>query len=88
MAVATVAVVLGMAPASSADEALTVVGTDTSAYPEVRIVVNAPAQLGDVILTDASGQVVEGGQPRAVRVVALPADQLEVALVIDTSGSM
>lgn len=86
---ATVAFLMGMAPTTaSADEALTVVGTDLSAYPEVRIVVAAPAQLGDVILTDTSGQVVEGGETRAVRVMALPADQLEVALVIDTSGSM
>ncbi len=88
MAVGMVAVLMTMAPAASADEALTVVGTDTSAYPEVRIVVAAPAQLGDLILTDQSGQVVEGGETRAVRVMALPADQLEVALVIDTSGSM
>lgn len=88
VAVATVAVLLGMSPAASADEGLTVLGTDTSAYPEIRIVVAAPAKLGDQILTDASGQVVEGGQVRAVRVMALPTDQLEVALVIDTSGSM
>ncbi len=71
-----------------ADEALTVVSSDVSAYPDVRMVVAAPAQLGDQVLTDGAFRVTEGGQFRPARVVPLAADQLQVALAIDTSGSM
>lgn len=73
---------------AAADEALTVVSTDASSYPDVRMVVAAPAELGDQSLTDAAFHVTEGGQPRTVQVSPLPADQLEVSLAIDTSGSM
>lgn len=75
-------------PAAAADEPLPVVSTDITRLPDVRIVVAAPASLGDETLTDAAFRLAEDGQPRAVRVEPLPADQMEVALVIDTSGSM
>jgi tight adherence protein B len=64
------------------------VSADVSGYPDVRLVVAAPAELGDQLLTASSFRVVEGGQPQSIQVDALPADQLEVALVLDTSGSM
>jgi tight adherence protein B len=76
------------APAEAADEVLTMVSTDTSAYPDVRMVVAVPGQLGDQALADVAVTVVEGGQRPAVRFESLRADQLEVALLIDTSGSM
>lgn len=89
MAVAIVAALLPLAPAAAADEALTVVSTDVTAWPEVRLVVAAPAQLGDQVLTDAAFRVTEGGASRAVSgVEALGTDHLEVALALDTSGSM
>lgn len=87
-AVATMAMLVPLAAPAGADEALTVVSADAGSYPDVRMVVAAPAQLGDQTLTDGAFRVVEGGQARAVHVEALPADQLEVSLVIDTSGSM
>ncbi|HTJ77022.1 MAG TPA: type II secretion system F family protein [Acidimicrobiales bacterium] len=64
------------------------VSADVSGYPDVRLVVAAPAEMGDQLLTASSFRVVEGGQPQSIQVDALPADQLEVALVLDTSGSM
>jgi len=83
------AVLMPLSPASGAlDETLTVVSSDVVAYPEVKLVVAAPAQLGDQVLTDSAFWVVEGGVSQPVRVQPLPPDQLEVALVIDTSGSM
>jgi len=90
--VATSAMValLQLAPVSAAtDEALTVTSADVSGYPDVRLVIAAPAQLGSQVLTDSAFRVSEGGESRpVVRVEALGADQLEVALVLDTSGSM
>ena len=80
--------VLGLAPAASAEEALTVVRTDVTAYPDVSMVVAAPPELGDQPLSTAAFKVVEGGEVRTVTVEPLPADQLELALVIDTSASM
>lgn len=88
IALMAAAALLPLSPAAALDETLTVVTSDASAHPEVQLVVAAPAQLGDQVLTDAAFWVVEGGLSRPVRVQPLPADQLEVALVIDTSGSM
>jgi len=85
---AVAALVLAAIPAAAADEPLPVVSTDISAFPEVKIVVAAPATLGEETLGASAFGVNENGQERAVRVEPLPADQLEVVLVIDTSGSM
>ena len=89
VAIATVAALLPMSMAAGADEPLTVVSTDVTAYPDIRLVVAAPGRPGDPVLTDAAFRVNEGGQSRPVsRVEVLPADHLEVALALDTSGSM
>jgi tight adherence protein B len=87
---AAAAVVLPAAPPAGAApaEPLTVVSADLTGQPDVRLVLAAPPQLADAPLDPAAFSVAENGQPRQVRVEALPADQLEVALVIDTSGSM
>ena len=74
--------------AGAVDDPLTIVSTEVGAYPDVRLVVAAPASLGDQTLGPAAFRLTENGQSRTVRVDPLPADQLEVALVIDTSGSM
>ena len=89
LAIAAIAASLPMSTAAGADEALTVVSTDVTAYPDIRLVIAAPGPPGDQLLTDAAFRVTEGGQPRPVsRVEVLPADSLEVALALDTSGSM
>jgi tight adherence protein B len=87
LALAFAAVLAGAVPAS-ADEALTVVSTDAGAYPDVRMVVAVPGQVGDPGPFGPTVTVTEAGQSRPVQVSALPADELDVALVIDTSGSM
>ena len=83
-----VAVSVVAPPAASADQVLTVVSTDAGAYPDVRMVVAVPGQVGDPAQSGATATVTEGGRSRPARVDALPAEELEVALVIDTSGSM
>ena len=88
LALVSAVTLMGMAPAASADEVLTVVSSDTSAYPEVRLVVAVPAQVGDPAQPGASVTATEAGASRPVRVEALPTEGLDVALVIDTSGSM
>lgn len=88
LALVAAAVVAGTVPSASADEALTVVSTDAGAYPDVRMVVAVPGHVGDPAQPGAAVTVTEAGQSRPVRVDALAAEELEVALVIDTSGSM
>lgn len=88
LALVAAAAVAGVAPSASADEVLTVVSTDAGAYPDVRMVVAVPGQVGDPAQPGATVTVTEAGQSRSVRVDALAAEELEVALVIDTSGSM
>lgn len=85
-AVALAAVAVA-APAGAADEPLAVTA-DAGAYPSVRLTVAAPPSAADQVLPPSAFRVVEGGQARPVQVEALPAEQLQVALVLDTSGSM
>jgi tight adherence protein B len=77
-----------VAPAAYADDALAVVNLDTTAYPNVRMVVAVPAQEADEAAPVPTFTVYENGVVRPFDVEPLPTDQLEVALVIDTSGSM
>ncbi|HUR22810.1 MAG TPA: type II secretion system F family protein [Acidimicrobiales bacterium] len=77
-----------LAPVASADEALTVVNIDAGAYPDVRMVVAVPGSLGDPAEPAATVTVSEAGARRPATLEALPAEGLDVALVIDTSGSM
>ncbi len=88
LALAAAVALAGVAPAASADEVLTVVNTDAGAYPDIRMVVAVPGQVGDPGAGGPTVTVTEAGQIRQVQVSALPAEELDVALVIDTSGSM
>lgn len=83
-----VAGVLAGATPAEADEALAVVSSDVSGHPDVKLVVAAPPQLAGQTLDGSAFRVSEGGTAMDVSVEALPAEQLEVALVVDTSGSM
>lgn len=84
---AAVAVVGVVAPAGGADEPPAVTA-DVSGYPDVRLTVAVPPSAPDHVLPPSAFRVVEGGKARPVQVEALPAEQLQVALVLDTSGSM
>ena len=88
LALAAGVALAGVAPSASADEVLTVVNTDAAAYPDLRLVVAVPGQVGDPGASGPTVTVTEGGQSRPAKVSALPAEELDVALVIDTSGSM
>lgn len=88
LALVSAVALTGIVPAASADEVLTVVSTDTGAYPDVRMVVAVPGQIGDPAQPGATVTLTEAGAGRPVNVEALPAEGLDVALVIDTSGSM
>jgi tight adherence protein B len=65
--------------------ALTVTAVDASARPEITATVGVPAGRA---LPPGAFTVTEDGRPVAATVTPLPAEQLEVILVIDTSGSM
>lgn len=91
LAAALVPLIALLAPAGAAAAAgqeTLALTSDVSAYPDVRLVVAAPAAAGDQLLTASSFQVKEAGQLKPVKVETIPAEQLQVALVLDTSGSM
>lgn len=67
---------------------LTVVSVDVSDQPLVRIVAAPPSSLGGQPIDGSSFRVDEQGHSPVLTVRELPADDLEIALVIDTSGSM
>jgi tight adherence protein B len=91
-AAAAFSIVALLAPGGSAGAAGTqqtlAMTSDVTGYPDVRLVVAAPAEVGDQVLTASAFDVKEAGQVKPVQVEALPAEQLQVALVLDTSGSM
>ncbi|MFP5316921.1 MAG: type II secretion system F family protein [Acidimicrobiia bacterium] len=89
VAVAVVLATAGPAAAQDGGPSLAVVAVDTATAPDVRVVVAAPPELAAETLPAAAFAVEEeGGARPALRVEALPAEQIEIALVVDTSGSM
>lgn len=88
LALALLCALVTTAPAGAAEaERLRVVARDASDYPRVSVTVAAPRQLAGEDLA-GSFQLREGGEARVVDAVPVEGDALEVALVIDTSGSM
>lgn len=78
----------GAAAAQEPAPTLEVGPVDAAAHPQVTTMLTAPAALGGVSLEPGSVTVTESGQERPAEIVRLPGDQLEVVLVVDTSGSM
>ncbi len=74
-------------PAAGQAGSAMAVSVDASAYPTVTATLTTPPALGGRDLTGAL-TVMENGRPLPVEVTRLRADELDVALVIDTSGSM
>lgn len=89
-AVAGISVLAGAAVAEEPVPAqpLTVTQTDAAGYPEVAMTVGMPPGLSGRDIPSSAFTVVEGGERKPVNAVKLPGDDLEVVLVIDTSGSM
>jgi tight adherence protein B len=73
---------------SLAAESLRVDAVDQSAHPVVTMTVTAPTQLAGVDLSGADFALAENGTPRQLEVERVAADELELVVLIDTSGSM
>lgn len=61
---------------------------DQTGFPSVVLTVTVPAEMNGLNLTPDNFFVAEGERPVELGVEQLPAAELEVALAIDTSGSM
>ena len=63
-------------------------GIDTSRAPEVTLSVSVPGADPSSPLPASAFTVLESGRRRDAKIVGLPGERLQVALTIDTSGSM
>ncbi len=63
-----------------------IVGSDTSRAPLVVLSVSVPESV--TLNQDSKFRVLESGTPRTATVVNVPSDPMQIALTIDTSGSM
>ncbi len=70
------------------DDRVLIDDVDASGFPTVVVSVTGPAALAGVALTADNVQILENGEGREPQVTAVPTDDLEVVLLIDTSGSM
>ena len=77
-----------VAGAQEAEGDLAVTDVDVSGFPEVTARVGVPAALGSEAVPPSAFTVTESGTTRPLEVTPLPAEELAVILVIDTSGSM
>lgn len=78
-----------IAPAGAGGQAqLAVESVDVSAFPEVRLTVSVPAAMAGADLRPASFALEENGVERDVSVSRLGSDELDVVVLMDTSGSM
>lgn len=78
-----------VAPASAGGGGeLTVETVDLSAFPEVRLTVSPPSGLAGQTIESDSFSVKENNADRDVTVTRLSSDELDVVIVVDTSGSM
>ena len=77
-------------PAAAIDPVglLQVRDVDVTNYPQARAVVVPPRELTTDAISKGTFSVLEGGQAREAIVEPLPVGNLDVVLVIDTSGSM
>ncbi len=87
LAVYVLAITGGIAFAQETDGIL-IDDIDSSAFPAVVATITGPSSLAGSELTQADVTVRENGQVRAASITPIPSDDLEVILLIDTSGSM
>jgi tight adherence protein B len=85
----TVVVLAGSANAQEAGTTeLRIESTDTTAHPDVSLVVIVPPEMIGKNLTSDAFVVFEDGDVRAVTATPVPTDGLQVVLLLDSSGSM
>lgn len=90
-ALALIAVVAGLPATALAEQdsaGLRIIAVDTDDHPEVTVTVSAPRALVGGDLAPEAFTLTEGGMERGVEVQAVPADEAQVVVAIDTSGSM
>jgi tight adherence protein B len=74
--------------AGTAAESLALPDAAVDDHPQVTVTVRAPRSLVGVDVPTDAFTLTEDGAGRAIEAQRLPSDDLEVAVVIDTSGSM
>jgi tight adherence protein B len=74
--------------AAGAQEPLEVIEVVTDAHPSVSVTVNLSQQIFGPEIPAEAFSVKEGGRARPARIEQLPSDDLEVVLLVDSSGSM
>ncbi|MDP9022333.1 MAG: type II secretion system F family protein [Actinomycetota bacterium] len=84
---AMAAVVAASAALAIAAGTVTIEDVDVSGHPNVRIEVTAPAAV-DPDEAESSFTVTEDGERRSVSVTQLASEDIEIVLLVDTSGSM
>ncbi|MFM7270754.1 MAG: type II secretion system F family protein [Actinomycetes bacterium] len=75
-------------PTAQAADPVVISGYDTSLAPAITMTVAVPGDDPAEPLPATAFTVLESGKRRPVQVVGLPGERLQVALTIDTSGSM
>jgi tight adherence protein B len=90
LAAVVAAGVLLVGPAAQAQEpaAVDIASVDAAAYPAVTAVVTTPGGLDGTGYPADAFEVLEGGEPVDAAVERIPTNNLEIMLVLDTSGSM
>lgn len=84
-----VLLVLGaVAPKATAQRGLGIEAEPGHTYPDVQLLVSVPAEVAGAELSALNVTLLESGEPRPVQLSKIPGEQLEVMIVIDTSGSM
>lgn len=73
---------------AGAAERLRIEAPEPEGYPTVDLTVTAPLSLAGKNVPATAFALKESGDPRQVAVKPLPAEDLQVVLVVDTSGSM
>ena len=71
-----------------ADGGIEITAVDAAAYPTVSAVVATPPGPAAAVYTADTFEVLEAGSPVEASVERIPTDDLEVMLLLDTSGSM
>jgi tight adherence protein B len=89
VAVLTMTTLVGPASAQEAESLqLRIEGLDTTAHPDVTMVVSVPPEMVGKSLTSDAFTVTEAGVQRPVSATPAPTDGLQVVLLLDASGSM
>jgi tight adherence protein B len=85
---AGVALLAGPPASAQQAAAIDIASVDATAYPSVTAVVTTPAGLDGTDHPASAFAVLEGGEPVDAAVEQVPTSNLEIMLVLDTSGSM